>query len=148
MMLIFMFGCSNKKSDNKSEIKNKLILENEATIVTKNKKNEILQIIYFDFDDSKLSEVSKNTIKKFLTKNKEEINEYLIVGHTDTKGTKSYNLKLSIKRAEIVKNLLVENNIDLSKIKIVGKGEESLSIITPDDTKHPANRRVEIKKSN
>ena len=30
----------------------------------------------------------------------------------------------------------------------MGKGEENLAVKTPDDTKQPANRRVEIKKSN
>ena len=107
-----------------------------------------MQIIYFDFDKFKLSTVSENKIKLFIKKNGTEINEYIIVGHTDTKGSKDYNLNLSVKRAEVVKKLLIKNNIDVSKIKVLGKGEESLAIITPDDTKHPANRRVEIKKSN
>ena len=35
-----------------------------------------------------------------------------------------------------------------NSIKILGKGEESLAVNTPDDTKQPANRRVEIKKTN
>ena len=35
-----------------------------------------------------------------------------------------------------------------SVINILGKGEEFLAIDTPDNTKQPANRRVEIKKSN
>ena len=40
------------------------------------------------------------------------------------------------------------NSLRLSKIRILGKGETSPAIMTPDDTKHPLNRRVEIKKSN
>ena len=76
------------------------------------------------------------------------INEYLVVGHTDTKGTNKYNLSLSIKRAEVVKEILINYGINQSSIKILGKGEESLAVDTPDDTKQPANRRVEIKKTN
>ena len=40
---------------------------------------------------------------------------------------------------------MVSNKIVL---KILGKGEETLAVNTPDDTKQPANRRVEIKKTN
>ena len=76
------------------------------------------------------------------------INEYLVVGHTDTKGTNKYNLSLSIKRAEVVKEILINYGINQNSIKILGKGEESLAVNTPDDTKQPANRRVEIKKTN
>ena len=57
-------------------------------------------------------------------------------------------LSLSIKRAEVVKEILINYGINQSSIKILGKGEESLAVDTPDDTKQPANRRVEIKKTN
>ena len=122
--------------------------KDEITIVTKNKKDELLQIIYFDFDEFTLSEVSKDKIKLFLKNYGSKINEYLIVGHTDTKGTNNYNLSLSIKRAEFVKKILINNGINKNSIKILGKGEETLAVNTPDDTKQPANRRVEIKKTN
>ena len=120
----------------------------DVTIVTKNKTNEVMQIIYFDFDKFNLSNVSKNKIKSFVIKNGSQINEYLVIGHTDTKGSKNYNLSLSIKRAEVVKEILIDYGIKSSSIKILGRGEETLAIQTPDDTKQPANRRVEIKKTN
>ena len=122
--------------------------KDEVTIVTKNENKELMQIIYFDFDQFNLSEVSKDKIKKFLNNYGSDINEYLVVGHTDTKGTNKYNLSLSIKRAEVVKEILINYGIQQSSIKILGKGEESLAVDTPDDTKQPANRRVEIKKTN
>ena len=108
----------------------------------------LLGYIYFDFDQFNLSEVSKDKIKKFLNNYGSVINEYLVVGHTDTKGTNKYNLSLSIKRAEVVKEILINYGIKQNSIKILGKGEESLAVNTPDDTKQPANRRVEIKKTN
>ena len=87
-------------------------------------------------------------IKLFLDTYGNEITKYIVVGHTDTKGTKNYNLSLSIKRAEVVKDILINNGINQNNINIFGKGEESLAVNTPDDTKQPANRRVEIKKTN
>ena len=134
---------SNNKDNNlENETKD------EVTILTKNENKELMQIIYFDFDQFNLSEVSKDKIKKFLNNYGSDINEYLVVGHTDTKGTNKYNLSLSIKRAEVVKQILINYGINQSSIKILGKGEESLAVDTPDDTKQPANRRVEIKRTN
>ena len=73
--------------------------------------------------------------------------EYLIIGHTDTKGTKKYNYELSIQRANSIKNLLNKLGVNLDKIRVVGKGEERLAIPTPDEIPHPANRRAIIKAS-
>ena len=137
-----------QETSNKEEKNSNNETNNEVTIVTKNKNEELMQIIYFDFDKFNLSEVSKEKIKLFLDNNSSMIEEYLVVGHTDTKGTKKYNLSLSIKRAEVVKEILINYGIQQSRIKILGKGEESLAVNTPDDTKQPANRRVEIKNTN
>ena len=115
-----------------------------ATIITKNDNEEILQIIYFDFDKSGLTEVSLKEIKKFLKKYNNQIKKYLIIGHTDTMGTKEYNYKLSLERAMAVKNILIVNNINEENIKIIAKGEDDLLIKTADQTQHPANRRAEI----
>ena len=142
---------SSQENEQENTNKNKNLeneTKDEVTIVTKNENKELMQIIYFDFDKFNLSEVSKDKIKKFLNNYGSVINEYLVVGHTDTKGTNKYNLSLSIKRAEVVKEILINYGINQNSIKILGKGEESLAVNTPDDTKQPANRRVEIKKTN
>jgi len=115
-----------------------------VSVVTTNDNKEVMQIIYFDFDEALLSEISIGTIKNFIKKYNNKISNYLIVGHADTKGTKEYNLKLSLKRAEAVKNIFLENGIKEKKITILGKGEEFLAVSTGDNVKHPANRRTEI----
>jgi OOP family OmpA-OmpF porin len=117
----------------------------QVVIVTENENKEVMQIIYFDFDNSKLSEVSKNTLFNFLDKNKKKLSRYIIFGHTDTKGSSQYNMNLSIKRAESVKEVLLDQGITPDDISILGKGENELAIDTPDNTKHPANRRAEVK---
>jgi len=116
-----------------------------VTVVTKNKEKQIMQIIYFDFDEELLSNVSINKLKNFINKNNLIINKYIIVGHADKKGTKVYNHNLSLKRAKAVKEILVEMGISNKLITLLGKGEESPAIITLDGIAHPANRRAEIK---
>jgi OmpA family/PEGA domain len=50
----------------------------------------------------------------------------LIIGHADVRGSKKYNMKLSERRAELVKNYLVTQGIGANEIQIraEGKGEE------------------------
>jgi len=47
-----------------------------------------------------------------------------VVGYTDEKGSKSYNLTLSRRRAEAVARYLVQNNVPLKSISLIGLGEE------------------------
>ena len=125
---------SKEKSESKS-----------VTVITKNKKEEILQIIYFDFDKSILSKTSNDKIKIFVEKNINLIDKFLVVGHADSKGTKKYNYDLSLERANEVKKSLINFGINEEKIKILAEGENMLLIQTGDEVAHPANRRAEIK---
>ena len=62
----------------------------------------------------------------------------LLEGHTDSMGNEDYNMNLSKRRAESVKNYLVENfNVDASRISIIGYGESNP--ISTNDT--PAGRQ-------
>ena len=133
-----------QKKEEQKTISNPKKVNNSSTVVTQDSNEKILQIIYFDFDKSNLSNVSINKIHNFIKKNKDNINDYIIVGHTDTKGTKVYNQLLSNERAKAVKSILIELGINSKKIKIIGKGEEDLRIKTEDEISHPANRRAEI----
>ena len=47
-----------------------------------------------------------------------------VVGYTDEVGSKSYNLTLSRRRAEAVARYLVQNNVPLKSISMIGLGEE------------------------
>jgi len=139
-----IYNTLSKKEINESKNVDKNNFNVSASIITKNDSEEILQIIYFDFDKSGLTEVSLKEIKNFLKKYNNQIKKYLIIGHTDTMGTKEYNYKLSLERAMAVKDVLIVNNINEENIKIIAKGEDDLLIKTADQIKHVANRRVEI----
>lgn len=70
--------------------------------------------------------------------------EIIIVGHTDTAASSAYNDALSLRRAEKVKQNLIDAGVDASIIKASGMGEQELLVPTPDNTAKPQNRRVEI----
>ena len=97
-----------------------------------------------DFDKSNLSNININEIEKFIKTFKNQINQYIITGHTDTVGSNNYNYKLSIERATEVKKILIKLGIDKDNINILGKSENDLKIKTGNNIAHPANRRAEI----
>lgn len=67
-----------------------------------------------------------------------------IVGHTDSSGPAEYNMALSLRRAEAVKDYIVSEGIDPSIIKVSGEGETNpvASNATPEG--RAQNRRVDI----
>ena len=141
-----MHALYNIISKNKKEeiSKNSTNSADSVSLVTKDEEENILQIVYFDFDKSKLSSVSISEINNFIKINKDKIKKYIVVGHTDTAGTREYNQKLSQERAETIKKLLINLDILDNNIKILGRGEDDLSVKTEDNTPYPANRRAEI----
>lgn len=51
------------------------------------------------------------------------LDSIVVTGHTDRLGTGSYNQALSMARASTVRDVLVQNGIDASLIRVTGKGE-------------------------
>jgi OmpA-OmpF porin, OOP family len=70
--------------------------------------------------------------------------EIVIIGHTDTMGARANNVELGLKRATMVRTLLVDAGLDPSVIELTSHGEMDPLIPTADQTAEPRNRRVEI----
>jgi outer membrane protein OmpA-like peptidoglycan-associated protein len=70
--------------------------------------------------------------------------EIVVVGHTDTTGSAAFNDRLSLQRAQTVRNELIRRGIDAATVSAAGRGQRELLIPTADDVAEPRNRRVEI----
>ena len=70
--------------------------------------------------------------------------EVLVVGHTDTKGNSEGNDALSLRRAQQVRDLLVQQGLSPRQVEAIGRGEREPAIATADEVDEPRNRRVEI----
>ncbi len=68
-----------------------------------------------------------------------------VEGHTDSIGTETYNMDLSGRRAEAVKNLLVQRGVQPSRVLVMAYGESAPIASNDTDYGRAANRRVEIK---
>jgi len=107
----------------------------------------ILRNIYFDFDKASFktdSYTELNKLEAMLNQNPGMVVE--IGGHTDAVGTKDYNINLSQRRAQAVKDYLVKKGIDTRRVKPVGYGK-SKPLASNDDEEEgrELNRRVEFK---
>lgn len=83
-----------------------------------------LERIFFDFDKSNIrpdAAATLNTLVSILKKYPEFKIE--VQSHTDSRGTDSYNMKLSQRRAESTVAYLVSQGIDASRLTAVGYGE-------------------------
>jgi outer membrane protein OmpA-like peptidoglycan-associated protein len=102
-------------------------------------------MVFFDWDSSRLSEASLNVVRQasaaFKSKGSARIRA---TGHTDTSGPESYNMALSLRRANAVKDALVRDGVPAAAITVIGRGEAGLLVQTADGVREPQNRRVEI----
>ena len=101
----------------------------------------------FAFDSAELKQEGKDTIEAYRQKLAPEFTDafmVLVVGHTDSTGDPGHNLRLSLARAESVKDHLVAIGADASKIETLGLGSEDP--IASNDTREGRmqNRRVDI----
>ena len=101
-------------------------------------------IVFFEFDKFTLSSSQTTNLEAFINAATENSNlKILIEAHTDTMGTKSYNAKLSQKRAEYIKKYLMNKNLP-NTIETIAYGESNLLVDTYDEIKEKQNRRAEL----
>jgi adhesin transport system outer membrane protein len=101
---------------------------------------------YFDFDKAILKPEGKSRLNEFAQQLKgREQDMLLTVGHTDSIGTDAYNDRLSLARAQSVRDYLVSVGIAAQRIRIEGRGEREPVADNKTAEGRAKNRRVEIK---
>jgi outer membrane protein OmpA-like peptidoglycan-associated protein len=97
--------------------------------------------VFFDFDSANLKPGAYTEIDR--TAN--VLNRYpqttiLVAGHTDSSGSASYNQQLSERRAQSVRDALVNRGVDPRRLTVIGYGENQ-----PISSNAAMNRRVELR---
>ncbi|MDG6778201.1 peptidoglycan-associated lipoprotein Pal [Thiomicrorhabdus sp. zzn3] len=103
-------------------------------------------VIYFDFDQSELSEENTDTVKHYaqvLVDHPEK--KVTLQGNTDERGSPEYNLALGEKRAKAVEQVMMLFGVEASRIEVVSFGEEQPVMLEHNEQAWSMNRRVEIK---
>jgi outer membrane protein OmpA-like peptidoglycan-associated protein len=101
--------------------------------------------LYFRFESDELTDDSRALLPEVLETVKHHVvPDVAVVGHTDTMGAKRANVALGLKRATMVRDLLIRAGLDRTLIEATSHGETDLLVRTANDTAEPRNRRVEI----
>lgn len=70
--------------------------------------------------------------------------DIVVIGHTDTRGAGQQNDGLSLRRAEEVRQMLLQRGFPADRIEAAGRGERDLAVTTADEVDEPRNRRVTV----
>lgn len=101
--------------------------------------------IYFDFDKTNVKNDFYDLILAhgdYLAKNTDK--RARLVGHTDERGTREYNLALGEKRSDAIAEMLMVNGVAKGQLEKVSYGEESPAAVGHEESAWKMNRRVEI----
>lgn len=117
-------------------------IKREGNIIALTLKGDVL----FDYDSTAIKPGLYNEIERIATVMvnypETRIN---IEGHTDSSGSEKYNMDLSKRRAEGVKNLLLQRGVTGSRLNVIPYGETQPRATNSTEAGRQLNRRVEIK---
>ncbi|NLS13790.1 OmpA family protein [Vibrio sp. SM6] len=105
-------------------------------------QGDLLARVYFDFDATRLTPVSKQILDRMAELAAQSNALYKATGHTDDTGSHNYNLALGIKRAQAVEQYLKSKHV--AQVVVESGGETAP--IASNNTKEgrAQNRRVDI----
>ncbi len=101
----------------------------------------------FAFDSAKLTAEGRKSLESYRAKIKPELAQAyaaVIVGHTDSTGKAEYNVALSKRRAEAVRDYLIETGTSSAKLRVIGLGAKEPIASNDTDAGRATNRRVEV----
>jgi len=101
--------------------------------------------LYFLEGKDELTPESKLEMDKVVAELKRRpLPDIVVIGHSDTVGGLSYNDKLSLARAERMREVMIGMGIPAERIQAAGRGKRELLVPTEDNVSEARNRRVEI----
>ncbi len=107
--------------------------------------NDSLSAIFFDYDKSELRPDQISALDSDLEVLSENGELFIsLSGHTDERGSNDYNMGLSSRRAEAVKQYLIDKGIDPQRIILFSYGEEHPLKSGHDEEAWQFNRRVDV----
>lgn len=100
---------------------------------------------FFDFDRAELRAEGRAQLQELVAKlQRYNVEVVIVVGHTDSVGSDAYNMKLGNRRAQAVKNFLIAQGLERSRIYTESKGEKQPVADNRTREGRAKNRRVEI----
>jgi outer membrane protein OmpA-like peptidoglycan-associated protein len=102
-------------------------------------------LLYFLEGRDELTPASRAELDKMFAEiRRRPAPDIVVIGHTDTVGNLAFNDKLSLARAERVRDMLVSLGVPRERVQAAGRGKRELLVPTEDNVAEGRNRRVEI----
>jgi outer membrane protein OmpA-like peptidoglycan-associated protein len=109
------------------------------------KKKIVLRSVHFDFNKATIRKDAVPVLDEAVNVLKDEGTVAVITaGHTDSIGSDAYNMKLSKRRAEAVRDYLVKHGIPTKRIRVEGFGKRNPVASNDTADGRAQNRRVEL----
>ena len=132
------------------ESSNKIVTNNSSSgnLKTYNSSVQGFRSIYFGFGEYGISSQMQDNMANNIETASNTRATIKIEGNCDEFGTDEYNYALGLKRAKSVKDSLVSQGVDASKIVVTSYGESSPVCTEFSDSCYDRNRRVDLRLAN
>lgn len=102
-------------------------------------------LLYFELGSDELTPASRDLVSEILAvvtaRGQPDVS---VIGHTDSTGAPAANVALGLRRAALVRDLLVGAGLSATLVDVSSHGETNPVEPTPDNTENARNRRVEV----
>jgi OOP family OmpA-OmpF porin len=104
-----------------------------------------LRSVHFDFDKSNIRPDMRPILDEAARLIKQEEGDLMLEGHTDSIGTEEYNMGLGRRRANSVKQYLIDKGVDANRLDTKSYGESQPKYTNETAEGRALNRRVELR---
>jgi len=103
------------------------------------------RVIYFEYDSSSVRQEDVATLEAHTVYLGDNVNVTVrLVGHTDDRGSREYNLALGEQRALAIRQILMLEGASINQFEVTSFGEERPAVDGIDESARQQNRRVEL----
>jgi len=117
----------------------------EVARVTAALRGELTEMVFFDYDAASIRDDAKGVLdrKVAILRNNPQVT-LRIEGHADERGSVEYNLALSLRRANAIRDYLSNFQLDANRFEVVPLGEERPLSNGTSESDYARNRRGEF----
>ena len=142
------FGAERLRADGsleRSKLEEREVRERFADVMAALPGTPATFTLYFLEGSDELTPQSRAELDNIFAELKRRpLPDIVVIGHSDTVGSDSYNDQLSLARAKRMREMLVGLGIPAERIDAAGRGKRELLVPTEDNVAEARNRRVEI----
>ena len=137
-------GSSSSSSDVSSDANNEKASDS-ASVEPGSQEDLIVNVgdrVFFNYDSSELDSDAQQLLQDQVAWLKQYSDVSVIIeGHCDERGTREYNLALGEKRAQSVKNYLINLGVSSDRVSTISYGKERPAVVGSNDGAWAQNRR-------